>query len=166
MARPVTWYSDDLGDHEPVAAMRETCARIRSITDGWPPAEFERVYAPGKWTVRQILIHLAQSEVALGYRVRMALAAPNYAAQNFNQDQWLVRESAAPAADALDVFLSLGRMNQALFATFSPEDAAVALTHPEYGALTVDWIVHQIAGHQIHHLRQIEQAARAGSGSS
>ena len=169
MARPVTWYSDDLGDREPVAAMRDTSARIRAIADGWSPAEFERSYAPGKWTARQILIHLAQSEVALGYRARMALAAPGYAAQTFDQDAVDGARVGRPAAaDALDVFLSLGRDEPARSSRRSRQRMrAVALSHPEYGSLTVDWIIHQIAGHQIHHLtaERSTQAARAGSGS-
>ena len=43
-------------------------------------------------------------------------------------------------------------MNIALFASLSDADRAIALSHPEYGSLTVDWIIHQMAGHQIHHL--------------
>ena len=157
MARPVTWYSDDLGDRDPVAAMVETCDRFRALMRDWPAARFERSYAPGKWTARQILTHLAQTEIALGYRIRMALAEPDYAAQNFSQDHWLSRESALAASDALDALLALNRMNRALCASLSDADRAVGLTHPEYGALTVDWIIHQLAGHQIHHLRQLEQ---------
>ena len=51
-------------------------------------------------------------------------------------------------------------MNRALFEALSPSDRATTLSHPEYGSLTVDWIVHQMAGHQIHHLKQLEQIAR------
>ena len=47
----------------------------------------------------------------------------------------------------------------ALFASLSAADRATPLTHPEYGALTVDWIIHQMAGHQIHHLKQLEEIA-------
>jgi hypothetical protein len=50
-------------------------------------------------------------------------------------------------------------MNRAFFAGLSPADLATTLSHPEYGALTVDWILHQLAGHQIHHLAQLEQIA-------
>ena len=87
----------------------------------------------------------------------MALAAPGYAAQNFGQDHWLSREAALDASDALDALLALDRMNRTLCASLSDADRGVGLTHPEYGALTVDWIIHQLAGHQIHHLRQLEQ---------
>jgi hypothetical protein len=60
---------------------------------------------------------------------------------------------------ALDAFLGLAAMNIALFAALSDEDRAVSLSHPEYGSLTVDWIIHQMAGHQIHHLKQLEVIA-------
>ena len=40
--------------------------------------------------------------------------------------------------------------------------APVTLSHPEYGSLTVDWIIHQTAGHQIHHLKQLEQIHHKG----
>ncbi len=139
--------------------MRDTAARIRAVVGAWRPDEFERSYAPGKWDARQILIHLAQSEIALGYRARMALTTPDYAAQAFDQDQWIARESTTGGHDALDAFLGVAALNVALFASLSDADRSLALTHPEYGTLTVDWIIHQMAGHQIHHLRQLEQIA-------
>jgi hypothetical protein len=61
--------------------------------------------------------------------------------------------------DALDAFLGTAAMNIALFASLAQVDRAVTLSHPEYGSLTVDWIVHQMAGHQIHHLKQLERIA-------
>lgn len=153
---PTTPYSSDLGERDPILAMRESAARYRAIAGHWPPAQFERSYAPGKWTARQLLVHLAQTELALGTRARMALATPNYVAQNFDQDAWVGLERGLSGRDALDVFLALTAMNRSLFETLSPAERATSLAHPEYGALTVDWIVHQLAGHQIHHLRQIE----------
>ena len=139
--------------------MRETAARIRAVVGDWRPEQFDRSYAPGKWTARQILTHLAQSEVALGYRARMALTTPGYTAQSFDQDVWMAREPATSGHDALDAFLGMAAMNIALFASLSEVDRASALSHPEYGSLTVDWIIHQMAGHQIHHCRQLEQIA-------
>jgi hypothetical protein len=161
---PQTPYSTDLGDREPVAAMRGTADTYRQMLAGWTPAQFERTYAPGKWTARQILIHLAQTELALGNRARMALATPNYAAQAFNQDDWMAiesgRSSGLSGAEAVDAFLALATMNRAFFDGLSAAARATTLSHPEYGALTVDWILHQLAGHQIHHLAQVEQIAK------
>ena len=95
--------------------------------------------------------------MALGVRARMALTTPEYSAQNFDQDLWMTQEQAVSAADALDVLIAGNRMNRTFFASLSPTDLAVRLTHPEYGELTVDWILHQLAGHQIHHLVQLER---------
>ena len=153
---PQTPYSDDLAGREPIAALRETTSRIGAIAGGWAAADFERSYAPGKWSARQLLIHLAQTELALGTRARMALTTPNYAAQSFSQDEWIARDATLGGRAALDAFLALAVMNTALFASLSPADRETTLTHPEYGSLTVDWIVHQMAGHQIHHLQQLE----------
>lgn len=154
---PTTPYSTDLGTREPLAAIRDTTERVRALTSAWSPAHFERCYAPGKWTARQLLIHLAQSEIALGNRARMGVSSPNYAAQAFDQDKWMAKESSVGGREALDAFLALAAMNRSFFEGLSSADRAAALTHPEYGTLTVDWILHQLAGHQIHHLKQLEQ---------
>lgn len=157
--RPQTPYTGDLDDREPITAIRDTADRIRALASGWTAAQFDRTYAPGKWSARQILTHLAQTELALGNRVRMALATPNYTAQSFDQDRWIALDAAMSGREALEAFLALASMNRASFEALSPADRATTLAHPEYGVLTVDWIVHQMAGHQIHHLKQLEVIA-------
>ena len=154
---PETPYTTDLGNREPIAALRETTSRIGAIAGGWASADFERSYAPGKWSARQLLIHLAQTELALGTRARMALSTPGYVAQGFDQDTWIGRDSRLSGPEAVDAFVALARMNGLLFEGLSAADRVTPLTHPEYGSLTVDWILHQLAGHQIHHLEQLER---------
>lgn len=143
--------------------MRETAERIRSIVANWTPGQFERSYAPGKWTARQILIHLAQTEIALGNRARMALAAPGYTAQAFNQDSWMAIEasegSGASGEVAVAALLAMNALNRALFESLTPAERATPFSHPEYGALTVDWLMHQMAGHLVHHLKQLDEIA-------
>jgi hypothetical protein len=169
---PQTPYTADLDEREPLAAMTDTSTRLRALLGAWSPAHFERTYAPGKWTARQILIHLAQTELALGNRARMALATPNYVAQAFDQDVWMEKEAgragmagvagterAVSAHVALEALVSLSAMNRAFFESLSAADRATPFSHPEYGALTVDWIIHQMAGHGIHHLKQLEEIA-------
>ena len=89
---PATPYTADLAGRDPIEAIGDTVARIEAMTAIWTPADFERTYAPGKWNARQILTHLAQSELAFGMRARMALTVPNYTAQSFDQDLWMKRE--------------------------------------------------------------------------
>jgi hypothetical protein len=156
---PQTPYTHDLGGRDPQGAHRETTARIQTVAGNWTPAQFERTYAPGKWTARQILIHLAQTELALGTRARMALATPNYVSQPFDQDRWMARETGLSGQDALNALVGVGAMNQALFGSLSDADRTATFSHPEYGAITVDWLIHQMAGHVIHHLKQLEEIA-------
>jgi len=158
---PTTNYSKYLGDLEPLATMRKNVERIRARTAGWTKERFERAYAPGKWTARQILLHLAQTEMALGTRARMALATPNYAAQRFDQDAWVNRETRMTGPEALEALAAMSRMNRALFEGLSQADREIAMAHPEYGSITVDWIIHLLPGHQIHHLAQLETIAAA-----
>jgi hypothetical protein len=139
---PTTNYSKDLGDREPLAAMRESAARLASLATGWTVEQFERPYAPGKWTARQVITHLAHTELALGVRARMALAAPNYTAQPFDQDAWMSRETRISGPEAVSAFVAVSRLNAALFEALSDADRQVAMSHPEYGTITVDWIIH------------------------
>jgi hypothetical protein len=158
---PQTPYTADLGDRDPIAALRETPAHIRAITSHWTPAQFERSYAPGKWSARLIVVHLAQTELGLGARARMALTIPDYIAQPFDQDRWLPLDSRISGAEAVDVFVAIATFNRAAFAALAPNERAAKLSHPEYGSLTVDWIIHQMAGHQIHHCTQLERIDRS-----
>src|SRR5215831_11221643 len=124
MSRPQTPYSADLGDRDPIAEMAQAATRIGALVANWTPSQFERTYAPGKWTARQILIHLAQSELALGNRARMAIATPNYVAQPFDQDSWMAREGVGRATgrEAADALVAANALNRALFDSLSPAD--------------------------------------------
>src|SRR4051812_32778221 len=104
-------YAADLGNREPLDALSDTPSRIRELVDGWSEAQFERSYAPGKWTARQVLIHLAQTELALTTRARFALTQPGYMAQAFSQDDWMPIDAGASARAALDAYTSLRRLN-------------------------------------------------------
>src|SRR3954451_7719405 len=119
---PTTPYSTDLGDREPIAAIGDTLERFRSLVTTWSADDFARSYAPGKWTARQILIHLAQTELALGNRARMALSTPGYVAQPFDQDQWIGRDGSLGAREALEAFDAMSAMNRTMFASLSASD--------------------------------------------
>jgi hypothetical protein len=156
MTAPVTPYTTFLGDRDPLEAFRDSIARIEILAREWTADRFERSYAPGKWSARQVLTHLAQTELALGSRARMALSTPGYVAQPFDQDQWIPFDANLGGREAADAFVATARMNLACFASLSDAQRAVGFSHPEYGELTVDWVIHQMAGHHVNHLRQLE----------
>jgi hypothetical protein len=157
---PVVPYAAALGDRDPLDAIRDTLERITVMAASWSglPGDhgFDRSYADGKWTARQILIHLAHAELAFGNRVRMALSTPAYVAQPFDQDAWMRSEHSLGGLQAAETFLVLARMNLALYNGLTPEERSTPFSHPEYGELTIDWVVHQSAGHLRHHLMQLE----------
>jgi len=78
--------------------------------------------APGKWTVRQILCHLADCEIAFSFRWRQALADENHVVQPFDQDHWATRYASIPADEALQTFLALRRWNALLLDEISASD--------------------------------------------
>ena len=157
---PITPYSPDLGDRDPLRAIFETKEQVSSMLRDWPAASFERSYAPGKWSARLILTHMAQVELGFGTRARMAVTTADYVAQSFDQDAWLAHEKGLTGREALQAFGVLAQMNLAFFQGLSAGDRACGLSHPEFGSLTVDWIIHHLAGHQVHHLRQLEQISK------
>jgi len=150
-------YADDLGNRVPLEALAETPDRIRRLVETWSANGFEKSYAPGKWSARLVLVHLAQTELALTTRARFALSQAGYTAQPFSQDDWLSLDSGADARTALSAYLSLRALNLAMWRGLSPAQVDRPFSHPEYGDLTVGWIMAQIAGHDIHHFKQLQQ---------
>jgi DinB superfamily len=148
-------YREDLGDRHPLEALTDAVDRIRGLVEPWSVDEFERSYAPGKWSARRILVHLAQTELALSARTRFALTQPAYAAQAFSQDDWMAIDGETDARTALDAYLALRGLNLAMWRRLTPEQLDRGFSHPEYGDLTVGWIMAQMAGHDIHHLKQL-----------
>ena len=150
-------YAADLGSVDPLKALAETPKKIGRLAGAWTRRHWEKSYAPGKWSARRILIHLAQVELALTTRVRFAASQDGYVAQPFDQDAWLPLDDHADGPTALEAYAALRRLNLALFKGLTPAQRTRTFTHPEYGALTPEWVAAQLAGHDIHHLKQLQQ---------
>ena len=154
-------YGADLGDLDPFEALGNTPQQIVATVGGWSLELFEHSYASGKWSARKILAHLAQTELALSTRARFALTATDYQAQSFDQDQWMPLDEHVDARTALDTYTTLRRMNLAMWRGLTGEQRNRVFFHPDFGQLNVTWIAAQMAGHDIHHLKQFQQIAAA-----
>jgi hypothetical protein len=150
-------YAGPLGNRDALQALAETPERIHALVSRWSDAQWNGSYEPGKWTGREILVHLAQTELALTTRVRFALSEENYHAQPFSQDAWMKNEAAADGKVALDAYLALRRLNVLLFRSLTPDQRRRPFQHPEYGELDPEWVAAQLAGHDLHHLAQLER---------
>jgi hypothetical protein len=148
-------YAEPLGALDPIKGLSETPKKIKALTSKWTARQWNKSYAPGKWTARQIAVHLAQTELALTTRVRFAASAPGYVAQAFDQDAWIALDH-SDGPTAVDAYVALRRFNLAMFKGMSPKLRKQPFTHPEYGELTPDWVAAQLAGHELHHLRQLK----------
>jgi uncharacterized damage-inducible protein DinB len=154
---PPNPYANDLGDADPLTSLSETPGRIRALVEGWPAERWERSYAPGKWSARRIVAHLAQAELALTTRVRFAASQEGYQAQPFSQDDWIPLDDHADARTALNAYLALRELNIAMFRHLTAQQRQRPFKHPEYGELTPEWVMAQMAGHDIHHFRQLQR---------
>ncbi len=156
-------YAKFIGGRNPREVIRATPERLTAIAGRLGPGGLDRALAPGKWSVRQILCHLADGEIAFAFRIRQTLAEPHHVIQSFDQDAW-GRYYASPSLDArsaLEAFSAARRWNLALLDAVRREDFAKPVTHPERGAMTLQTIVETMAGHDLNHLEQLERIASA-----
>jgi hypothetical protein len=137
--------------------------KLAAVVSELGTAGMERSLAPGKWTVRQILCHLADCEIAFAFRWRQALAEENHVVQPFDQDHWATHYATMSGEQALQAFVALRRWNSILLDQLSPADWDRRVTHPERGELSFRTLVETMAGHDLNHLGQLEKiAASAG----
>ena len=148
-----------LADRSPGEAMDAARKRIEGLVDQLGEEGFSRSYGPGKWTAREILVHLADAELATGFRIRQALAEENHTVQVWDQDLWATRYGDFGARLAARTFGAVRSWNLALIRTLSAEDLARPVMHPERGIESIGLMIRILAGHDINHLAQLEQIA-------
>ena len=152
-------YAPHLGDRDPLAVIAATPKRLQSLLDTIGAERAGRSPAPGKWSAREILCHLADCEVVFAFRLRQTLAEAHHVIQPFDQEKWASTYGAYDAGAALDVFSSVRRWNLALIRGTAPGALSKPVTHPERGDMTFQVLVETMAGHDLNHLRQIESMA-------
>lgn len=163
-------YARFLGSRDPLTVLRETPVRLQGLTHAIGPAGVSVAPAPGKWTASEILCHLADCEIAFGFRLRQILAEEHHVIQAFDQERWAAPYSGITAAEALSAFSALRRWNLLLIEHALPYQSGRPVTHPERGTMTFGTVVETMAGHDLNHKMQLERiasklrdAARAGS---
>lgn len=150
-------YARYVEGRDPVAVMAETIVRTRALVAPFTPDRFERSYAEGKWSARELLIHLAHGEMVFGMRLRWALADPGYVIQPFDQDAWLALDRGGlDGQSALALFSFTRAFNLGLVKKMTVEDRARTIQHPELGSITIEDVLVTIAGHELHHLAHFE----------
>lgn len=154
-------YAQALGDRDPLKVLAETQKRIPAIARALAPEGMQRSYAPGKWTAAQVLSHLADCEMAFGFRVRQVISEPELSIQPFDQDQWARHYDRIDGLQAAESFHALRTWNLMLFQLLSKEELERTATHPERGPESADTVIRIMVGHTLHHLAQLENILSA-----
>jgi hypothetical protein len=152
-------YATHLGDRDPIQTIAATPQKLESLLAGLGPEGAGKALAPGKWTVREILCHLADTELVFAVRLRHTLTEPHHVIQPFDQDQWAAVYAPFDARTALGVFAAVRNWNVNLVKTTPVGAFSKTVTHPERGDMTFRTIVETMAGHDLNHLAQIETIA-------
>jgi hypothetical protein len=137
-----------------------TTSEITSLLHAIGADKSAKSPAPGKWSPAEILCHLADCEIAFGFRLRQTLAEANHLVQPFDQEKWAATYSGISAAEALAAFSALRNWNLALIQRALPAAAGRKVTHPERGPMTFQTIVETMAGHDLNHLSQLRRLAQ------
>ena len=152
-----------VGDREPLAVLRQTASALARAIAGLSPQQLHQPEQPGKWSIGQILQHLADSEVVSAWRIRLILAQDRPPLTGYDQDRWAERlhyELDDPS-EALERFAVIRRANLRLLERASPADLKRVGVHVERGEESLEHICRLSAGHDLLHLRQIERVRHA-----
>jgi len=152
-----------LGSRDPLVVQQEQLGWLASETSGIDDATLRRPEKPGKWSIIQVVQHLADSELVLGFRMRMVLAHPTPEIQGYDQDLWAneLKYNEMNLAGALDQLRVLRAGNLRLLRSLSEQQMERVGLHSERGPESVLKMVQMIAGHDILHRNQIKRIKRA-----
>lgn len=156
---------DLLGDQDPLAVLGETPSQLERLLASTPRHVLARPEAPGKWSMGQVLAHLADSDLVWGWRLRLILAQDRPPLTGYDQDKWADRLGYADLdpRDAVATFSVLRRGNLRLVERASPEDLQRVGVHVERGEESLAHQLKLYAGHDILHLNQLERIRKAVS---
>lgn len=123
---------------------------------------------PGKWSVREIVWHLAEAEMVGAMRLRQVIAEDNPTLQAYDQNAWTARLGYARRkfSPALELFRKVRAENYELLAGLPEEAFARTGNHTEAGRMTLLDLVRGYAEHAENHARQIRETRQAYKSAS
>jgi len=146
------------GKH-PLAVLAATAKKLELLIKGVPAGELRKRPAADKWSIGEIVAHLADAEIVIGFRLRMVLGAPGTPITAYDQDSWATSghyEKRDPRK-SVELFRVVREANLALLKSLTAEQWKHYGMHSERGQETVEHIVRMTAGHDLNHLQQIER---------
>lgn len=134
--------------------MTETLNFLRSI----PESKGSHAYAPGKWTVKEVIGHVADGERVFSYRALRFARADETALPGFEENEYVPNgkfglRTIQNLADELEI---VRRSTVALFEGL-PEEAAGRMGTASGNPFSVQALAYIIAGHERHHVTMLKE---------
>src|SRR4051812_8481015 len=148
---------------EPLEVLAATPGRLARALAARGAADLQWSPEPARWSIAQIVSHLADSEIVLAYRLRMILSAPGTPIQAYDQDRWSGAQHAA-ASDAfasLSLFAAVRAATVDLLRRLTPEERERHGVPSERGPESIALLMRLYAGHDRNHMAQIERLLAA-----
>jgi hypothetical protein len=152
-----------LGAQDPVEVQARLISNLRAGIAGLGAAALDRPESPGKWSIAQVIRHLADSEVVCGWRLRLVLGQDRPAVTGYDQDEWVRRLAGAypDVESSLGVLDALRGSHVRLLRSLTSEQWAREGIHAERGPESVRMMAKLYAGHDLVHLNQIARVRKA-----
>jgi uncharacterized damage-inducible protein DinB len=146
-----------------LTVQKQTAKRLEKAISRLSKKKLMQAPAAGKWSIAEILAHMADAEWVLGWRMRSALANSGCSIQSFDQNSWATTFQYAKQdpKESLVRFRALREANLALLRGLSKEQWECYGMHQERGKETIAHMMRMIAGHDVNHVAQIEAIAKA-----
>jgi hypothetical protein len=149
---------------ESLAVLAATPGKLDRLISGVSAAKLCERPAPERWSVSEIVAHLADGEIVGAFRMRLILGSPGTPIAAFDQDQWVISghyDKRDPHQSA-EQFRVLREGNLALLRSLDAEQWTHYGVHSERGHETIERIARMFAGHDLNHLQQIEAILARG----
>lgn len=129
-----------------------------------PENDLARTYAPGKWSIKKILVHLADAESVLHERIKRVIAEPKPVIWAFDQDLWCnhLDYDHFPLEISRSLYLANRQSIIYLAQNFYEKLGSNQFVHSEAGLRTLKDEFDKVAMHNRSHLNQIKNALLNG----
>jgi len=147
---------------EPLAIQKETAKKLQRFIKPLSKKQLTTRPAPGKWSIAEILAHLADTELAASWRLRLILGSNGASVHAFDQDVWAETFNYArhDPKTSFETFRLLRQNNLDLLSSVPKNLWENYGMHQERGKETIAQIVRMFAGHDLNHLGQVEKIAK------
>jgi hypothetical protein len=141
-----------------IKVQQTTAAKLKKLTHGLTPKQVKWKPAPEKWSIAEIVAHLADVEIAASWRMRLIIGDSGTTTQPFDQDVWasVFHYNQHDPKRSLEVFRVLRENNLLMLKALPHESWDCYGMHLERGKETIAHLARMFAGHDTNHVRQIE----------